>query len=697
MEKFFYPRSLVVFGASTAKTSLANIVLLNNSQNGYQGRLYGIGSREGELAGIKIYKNVMDLPETPDVAIFLTPAKTIPALMRACGEKGITHVVIEAGGFSEYSLEGRTLEDEVSQIADKYNMKVIGPNCVGTINFDVKMMMPFSFFSNIPAEAGKVALIVQSGGVGGTFLRSFHGYGITPGKFVAIGNKLQLDETHFLEYLLQDEKTEIITAYLEGFKRGREFFDLAMRSPKPIIVLKSNRSQASEKIAQSHTTALSGSDDVAGAAFKQAAIIRVEDEINLINAVKIIGIPLMRGRRVAVLSRSGGHAVLTADACAKLGFEMTPFPESFLKKIKTIYHTRVIAHQNPLDLGEIFDYTIFTDILEEALKLDVFDGVLFNHLYVAQYEAQMSRTFLQGVEKLVAKYKKPVALAMISAREEIMDVSKNYSFPIFTAPLEAAEALHISLAYYESRQSRDSRGKEPVYKINKNVIHNIKARCGEEKRIALTNEALEICAACGIEPVKSQLLRNTASPETISLRYPVALKLLSRDASHKTDIGGVRLNIGNKKDLLNACVQMLKTFANLKPRPAIDGFLVQEMAKEGVEFFVGGRRDNTFGPMVMAGMGGIYIEIFKDTSIRLAPVTKREAMKMLQELKAYPMLQGARGEKRADINALVDIICRISFMMAAQPGIGQIDLNPVIVHPQGQGVSIVDARVFFEK
>ncbi|HQM43075.1 MAG TPA: acetate--CoA ligase family protein, partial [Smithellaceae bacterium] len=186
-------------------------------------------------------------------------------------------------------------------------------------------------------------------------------------------------------------------------------------------------------------------------------------------------------------------------------------------------------------------------------------------------------------------------------------------------------------------------------------------------------------------------------PGRISLRYPVALKLLSRDASHKTDIGGVRLNIRNKKDLLSAFAEMKSAIGKLKQRPAIDGFLIQEMAKDGVEFFVGGRRDNTFGPIVMVGLGGIHIEIFKDTAIRLAPVTKREAKEMLQELKAYPLLQGARGEKRADINALVDVICRVAFMMTAEAGIGQIDLNPVIVHPQGQGVSIVDARVFFEK
>ncbi|HPD56309.1 MAG TPA: acetate--CoA ligase family protein [Smithellaceae bacterium] len=697
MEKFFYPRSLAVFGASATKTSLANIVLLNNLQNGYQGKLYAVGSREGELSGIKIYKSVRDLPETPDVAIFLTPAATIPALLQDCGEKGITHIVIESGGFSEYSQGGKTLEEEVLRIAERYGMKIIGPNCVGTINFDIKMMMPFGFFSNIPQKAGKVALIVQSGGVGGTFLRSFAGYGVTPGKFVAIGNKLQLDETHFLEYLLSDPQTEIITAYLEGFKRGREFFNLAMQSEKPIIVLKSNRSEASQKIAQSHTTALSVSDDVTEAAFKQAAIIRVEDEINLINAVKIIGLPPMRGRRVAVLSRSGGHAVLTADACAKLGFEMVPFPESFLKKLKTIYHTKVIAHQNPLDLGEIFDYTIFTHILEEALKLDCFDGVLFNHLYIAQYEAEMSHTFLQGVEKLVAKYQKPVALAMISEREEILAVSKSYSFPIFTSPLEAADALHTSFSYHEQKKLRDGRGKEPAYKINRKSIARTESISRAQKRILLTNEALDICAACGIKPVKSQVMRGAKLGEKISLRYPVALKLLSRDASHKTDIGGVRLNIQNRKDLLKAHAEMRKSLSRLKPRPTLDGFLIQEMAEKGIEFFVGGRRDALFGPLVMAGVGGIFIEIFKDTSIRLAPVTKNEAIDMLQGLKAYPLLKGARGAKSADIKALADIICRASFLLNTNNNIAEVDLNPVIVHPQGEGVSIVDARIFLKK
>jgi acyl-CoA synthetase (NDP forming) len=694
MEKFFYPRSLVVFGASTTKMNLGQIVLLNNKKIGYEGALYGVGSKAGDVNGVPVYTDVADLPETPDVAIFLTPAKTIPALMEACGQKGIRRIVIESGGFSEYSSGNYSLEKEVLKVAEKYDMKVIGPNCVGTVNYDIKMMMPFTFFKDVPT-GGRVGLIAQSGGVGATYLRAINGYGIKPGKFVATGNKLQLDEVDFLEYFLHDDKTDIITVYLEGFKRGRAFFDLAMQSEKPIIVQKANRSPLSAKIAQSHTTALSNNDEVVNGSFRQAAVIRIEDELDLINAIKVIRIPLMKGRRVAVLSRSGGHAVLSADACARYGFDIIPFPPSFIEKLKTIYNTRIIAHQNPLDLGEIFDYTIFTAILEEVLKLSTYDGVLFNHIYSAHFEAEMSRTFLTGVEKLVAKYQKPVCLAMISGREEILDVSKNHTFPIFTSPLEAASALHVSLNYYERKEARNARGKVPSYDVDLRTISTIRERCLLEARIPLTDEALKICSAAGLQPVKSTVIGNAKSVGRVPLKYPVALKLISRDASHKSDVGGVVTNIINKKTLLATVAEMEKTLKRLKPRPTIDGFLIQEMAPPGIECFVGGRRDQAFGPIIIVGLGGVFIEIFKDTSIRLAPVTKKEAADMLKELQAYPLLLGARGKGHADVKALVEVICRVSTLLTNCPDISEMDLNPVIVHPDGQGVSIVDARVFF--
>jgi len=694
MEKFFYPRSIVVFGASVTKMNLGQIVLLNNKQNGYEGNLYGVGSQEGDVGGVRVYKDVSSLPETPDVAIFLTPAKTIPPLMEACGRKGIDRIVIESGGFSEYSHGDHSLEKDVLSVARKYNMKVIGPNCVGTVNFDIKMMMPFGFFKDIK-PGGRVGLIAQSGGIGGTYMRAIGGYGIIPGKFAAIGNKLMLDEADFLDYFLRDEKTDVVTVYLEGFKRGRAFHDLALQAEKPIIVQKSNRSPVSARIAQSHTTALSSNDEVVDGAFRQSAVIRVDDEAQFVNAVKIIRLPLMKGRRVAVLSRSGGHAVLSADACAQYGFDLVPFPTSFIDKLKTIYHTRVIAHQNPLDLGEIFDYTLFTDILEEAMKLEDVDGVLFNHLYSAHYEAEMSRTFLTGVDGLVAKYQKPVSVAMISDREEIVDISMNHPYPIFTSPLEAAAALDVSATYYERLMARKGRGEETVYDMDLAAIQGIRDHCCLENRIPLTHEALAVCSAIGLTPVAGKVIGGAGSVCNHALRYPVALKLLSRDASHKSDVGGVKIRIRTEEALRQAVAEMEAALKPLDPRPAIDGFLVQEMAPDGIECFVGGRQDPVFGPIVMVGLGGVFIEIFKDTALRMAPVTKREAKDMLAELKAYQILLGVRGKGRADMHALGEVICRVSALMAACSDLSEMDLNPVMVHPEGQGVSIVDARVFF--
>lgn len=694
MEKFFTPRSIVVFGASVTKLNLGQIVLLNNQQIGYPGHLYGVGSQAGDLRGIPVYTRVADVPEVPDVAIFLTPAQTVPGLMRECGEKGITHIVIESGGFSEYSSGDHTLEEEVLDVARTYGMKVIGPNCVGTVHFDHKMMMPFAFFKDIP-QGGRLSLISQSGGVGGSYLRGVSGYGIKPGKFAATGNKLQLDEADFLDYFIKDPKTDVIALYLEGFKRGRTFFDLARQSEKPIIIQKSNRAPESAKIAQSHTTALSGDDAVVDGALAQAACIRVDNEMDFIDAIRAVSLPPMKGSRVAVLSRSGGHAVLSADACAKYGFEMAPFPPSYIEKLKTIYHTRVIAHQNPLDLGEIFDYTIFTTILEEALKLDLYDGVLFNHLYSSDFEGDMSRTFLAGVAKLVETYSKPVFLTMISDREELLDIQKNQPFPVFTSPLEAAAALWVSKSHHEAMTARNARGPLPGCPIDLNAVEAIRLQCARENRAPLTDEALAVCLASGISPVRGFVVKDPSELKKVPFGYPLAVKLLSRDASHKSDVGGVALNLQNRRALIQAMNDMKDGLYCMQPKPTIDGFLIQQMAADGVECFVGGRRDAAFGPVIVVGLGGIFVEIFKDTSIRLAPVTMREASEMIRKLKAYPLLSGARGKAKADCEALANVICRISALLDRCSFIEEIDLNPVIVHPEGKGISLVDARIFF--
>jgi acetate---CoA ligase (ADP-forming) len=695
MEKFFYPRSLVVIGVSITRLNLGHIIVLNNRQKGYEGNIYGVGREEGNIAGAPVYDSVDKLPEIPDVAIIISPAHTVPDFMEACGSKGIKRIVIESGGFSEYAEGQQTLEKKVLEIADRYGIRFIGPNCIGIVNFDIKMMMPFGFFPKTPS-GGRVAMIVQSGGVGSSYLGEFGDNAIIPGKFAAIGNKLQIDEVDVLEYLLRDEKTDVITMYLEGFKRGRAFFDLAVHSHKPLIVHKYNRSNLTAKIAQSHTTALSADDSVVDAAFRQAAVIRAEDDIDFISAVKIIRLPLMKSRRVAVLSRSGGHAVMTVDACAKFGFSLVDFPPAFIENLKTIYNTRVIAHQNPLDLGEIFDYTIFTKILEEALKLQDVDGVLFNHLYIASYEGEMSRDFLSNISKLVQQYQKPVAMTMVTDAQELANISMNQEYPVFTTPLMAAKALNMSATYCEEKTARDAKGKTVHFDIKASEIETIKDLCASEKRIPLTDEALKIAAAAGIPCITGMTVQSAKEAESAALDFPVAVKLLSRDASHKSDVGGVKLNIRNHGELVQSIQDMEEQFKKMIPPPIIDGFLIQKMANDGVECFVGGRQDPIFGPIVIAGLGGIFLEIFKDTAIRLAPVTKNEALDMLRQMQAYPVLQGARGKKIADIEALADVICRVSQLLVKVPQIAEIDLNPVMVHEAGKGVSIVDSRVFFK-
>lgn len=695
MKTFFNPKSMVIVGVSLTKINLGKIILLNNVQQGYKGKLYGISTQEGEIEGVKIYKDIMDLPEVPEVAIIITSAKTVPDLVEKCGKKGITHVVIESGGFSEYSDQEQNLETKIVEIAHAYGIKIIGPNCIGTINFEDKVFMPFAFFGKeIPF--GNVSMISQSGGVGNTYLHALPENHIFINKFVSIGNKLILDEADFLRYYVnEDDATKIIVCYLEGFNRGGEFAAIARASDKPIIVHKSNRSPMSAKIAQSHTTALSASDAVVDAAFAQSGIIRAEDEEDVVKAVKAMQLPLMKGRNVAVLSRSGGHAVISADACAKYNFNLITFPPSFVDTIRTLYNSRVIAHQNPLDLGEIFDYTIFGKIVEETIKLDEVDGILFNHLYQSAYEGAMSRTFLDNVERLIKEYNKPVMITMISDAKELLDVNMNHPMPIFATPYSAAHALDISAKYHATSQM-----KKDSCAVNSQKIQKVKARFStirdNHEKDPLLHESIEFCRSIGVPMPTGALISSADEIDNLQCEFPVAVKIVSADAAHKTEVDGVKLNIVSAEQLREAFLQMKASLHDYNPHAQFSGVYVQTMAKAGTEFFVGAKKDPVFGPIVVVGLGGIYVELFKDVAIRLAPVTKQEALRMIQELKSARLFSGFRGKEPLDADALGDVIMTLSEAIAAIDEISDIECNPVIVYSHGQGCMAVDARIFLK-
>ncbi len=691
LDTFFNPRSIVFTGVSLKKITLGKIALLNNLKRGWDGTLYGIGSEKGEVEGIPVHTSILDLPETPDVCVILTPANTVLHFIRECAEKGTRHVVIETAGFSEYSEGNTTLEEDILETAREHGIRLIGPNCVGASNSKTGMMNAFGFFAREEKESD-IATISQSGGIGNTIMRILNDNHLFWKKFVSIGNKLDLDETDFTDYFLQDDTIGKIVFYLESFKRGREFFNLAMSSEKPLIIFKSNRSPGSAKIAQSHTTAISTGDDIVEAALKQSAAVRVQDEHEMAVAAKVLHLPPMKGNRVAVLSRSGGHAVITADACSKYAFDMVEFPESYIENLGNIYHTRVINHQNPLDLGEIFDYTIFTKIVEETLKLDLIDGIVFNHMYQSSYEAESSRTFLNSLVDLVAKYGKPIAVSLTTNAEEYLDISKDHPFPIFTTPEEAVKSLRISLDYFERKRDRDTRGEVRESGLDRKTIGAVTERCAAENRIPLTDEALEICRAASIEVTDYEVVMRDGDTRGLKIDFPVALKLLAKDASHKSDVGGVVLGIGDASELAREIEAM-----NIRADNAglsVKGFMVQPMAPAGDEFFIGARRDPVFGAGVVAGLGGIYIEVFRDRAIRVAPVTEREARSMIRELASWPIIQGTRGRAALDEEYFVDLIQKVSWLIWREESIQEIDLNPVILHEKGKGGTIVDARIY---
>ncbi len=694
MKTFFYPRSMVVVGASPTKQNLGHLILINNVQRGCTVRLYGVGSEEGEIAGVHVYRNVADLPEVPDLALFIIPAAAIPDQLEECGKLGIRRVVIESGGFSEFSREkSNALEEKLLDIAACHDIRFIGPNCIGAVNYDLNLLMPFLLYKNT-LPGGRVGIISQSGGIGHYYLEHLPENSVRPGKMVSIGNKLQIDETDFLEYFLEDEHTDQVIIYLEGFKRGRDFFHTALSASKPVILHKANRNPQSALIARSHSAALSASDDVVDGLCRQAAIIRVEDDEEAIRSVKILQQPLMRGRRIAVLSRSGGHAVISADACSQYGFELVPFPDSFFDKLDTLYRQRVIARQNPLDLGEIFDYRIYGRILEETLKLDCVDGVLFNHIYQSHYEAEMSRTFLGELDGLIRKYNKPVAVAAITDVAETTELVKNY--PVYASPLAAIKALNASAAYARQRERRDARGRSRTFSFVLPEAHARLDRLIREKRHPLADECIDLLTAAGLSFVRSWKISEADDLDGLNITFPVAVKLLSSEASHKSDVGGVRLNLTDRISLMRALAEIRISVKEKFPNVSVEGFLVQEMVSEGLECFVGGRQDPVFGPVVVAGVGGIFLEIFRNSAVRIAPVTPSEALDMLQELRSWPILQGSRGQAPRDVEALSDLICRVAALLNAVPQIAEIDLNPVFVHAAGQGISLADARILIK-
>lgn len=695
MKEFFETKSLAVIGVSDQPTNLAKRIIDNLLLNKYKGKIIPVGRASGNVFGFPIIQSVKDFKGKIDGAVILTPASTIPDLMEECGQKGIRWITIESGGFAEFGDVGLDLSNRIKKIAARYGIRIIGPNCIGVINTKIGLTTPFPAVPKI--KSGPLSVMSQSGGVGLTYLKEFGDEYVGFSKFTSIGNKLDVDEVDILKVYMEDPDTEVIAAYLEGFSRGREFFKIAKAGKKPIIVHKSNVTPLTQTIAASHTAAMLSDDAVVDQALRQAGVIRVESIRDMLNTVKIFLLPPMRGNRLAVISRSGGHAVIASDACYKYGFELPEFPEQIIQQVYRHSRSDVIKLTNPMDLGTMYHLQTYKEILRDLLRHPGFDGMCFLLPNFSRFKSDILEELINWIVHLNKTYNKPLVFCLHSWDMELRQEKELFAgFPIYESMEEAIAALAASRdfgMYMERRVKKIAKPKVSGGAAAKQIKAFIK-----QKRSSVGAEGFSLLENYSIP---TPMCRLAFSPEEAAriateMGFPVVLKVESPDALHKTDVGGVILNIKNKAAVKSAFRHIKKVLLQSKPDADFSGCLVQSMAPDGLDLIIGGKWDKDFGPVIMLNWGGIFAEAFKKPVIRLAPVIKDDALAMINSIQGHEILHGYRNLPKRDLNALADTLVAASYLISDIPKIKEMDLNPVRIFAEGDGVMALDVRLILK-
>lgn len=649
-----------------------------------------MGRHEGQVHGIPILASVSELPDDVGLAVILTPATTVPDLVDACGRKGIERVVIESGGFTEFSDAGRVLGERVAAVARRWGIRFVGPNCISVINMENGLCLPFARLDPEAAMPGPVSVLAQSGGVSITYLILLSETGLGANKVVSIGNKADLNEIDYLAYLLDDPGTDIVCLYLESMEQGRRLLELASSSSKPVIIQKANRGRASAQIAFSHTAALTSDDDIVDAALRQAGVSRAQTFDEAVALAQGSRLPPVRGDDLLIVSRSGGHAVVAADAAAAHGFQLMPIPKEFAGQVQRMFRANVIAPTNPLDLGAIFDFDLYGRIVEKSLRTLDPHALLLIHTYSSGAEAAMSKQLVHRLDALVRKLKRPVALCAFPQGAEVNKLQHETEFPVFTEIEAAVRALAAS----RDRHTGPSRLRplpsttpERADKVETLVAH---------KGALTTDAALDLCASFGIPVEEWALVSDEESAQfaAAAFGYPVALKGLSPQITHKSDAGLLALDVANEHELRGAFAHVSAALERHSGSGETGRVMVQRMISGGREVIIGGKRDPSFGPIVMFGLGGVYVEALQDVFFRLAPLTREVARQMMEELQGRHLLEGVRGRAPVDLESVADALLSMSDLLVACPEVVEIEVNPLVVSEER--AAAIDARALLQ-
>jgi len=691
MEKFFYAHSVAVVGVSEDPDNLAQGIVNNLLEFGYQGKIFLVGRRPGTTFGLPIFAGLADLPEPVDLAAILTPAPSVPALVEQCGRLGISRVVVESGGFSELGEAGRALEDKVRALLTKYRLRLVGPNGLGLVNMEIGLALPFSHMRPKPRR-GNISILAQSGGVGMHLLAWMAREGLGLNKFLSLGNKLNVGENEVLDYLLKDPGTAAIYLYLEGMQDGRELLRLAQGSAKPIFLHQPNVGPETAAIARSHTASLSSDETVLDAACRQGGILRVRSQGEFLVGAKLAAQPPVKGNRLVVLSRSGGEAVITAYACRQWGFELPALSPRLVQLIEQRARSGVIRPTNPIDLGDIFDFSVYSEVAAALCRDPEVDAILINYGPLGESERDGAREAIRAIIATAKEAEKPLAISVVCTLDEEDYLRESLNFPVFHFPGEAVRALAYSRFFARRPSLRLFDTPAPLFQAKEAAAVLSAAPGGDFLPLP---RALAFTAALGITtaPWQAAATPAAAAAAAASLGYPVVLKLSAPGLVHKTEVGGVLLNLKGTKAVTAGFAELSSLAREHVPPGEPWEVLVMAQAAAGREILLGARRDQAFGPVVVFGAGGVETEVLEDVALRIAPINEAEARALIAETKIGLVLAGVRGLPPADLKALGRALVTLSQAMVQFPQVQEVDLNPVRVFPGSPGLLALDARV----
>jgi acetyltransferase len=693
LDNFFAPDSVAVIGASREVGKVGYELLKNLLDSNFPGAVYPVNPKASEILGLKAYPSVTDVPDQIGLAMIVVPARFTPTVIRECGQKGIDSTVIISAGFKEAGSEGTKLEQEVSGLIKDFDMRVLGPNCLGVI--DTASRLNASFAPGMPPK-GKIAFFSQSGALGTAILDWAIEGGIGFSKFISLGNKMDISESDLLIALADDPETNVILGYIEGVKDGKSFMEAAIDATKkkPVIIVKSGSTAAGARAASSHTGTLAGSENAFQAAFKQCGVIRAPTVEALFDYALVLAYqPLPERNRLAIVTNAGGPGIIAADACERSQLTMASFQQ---KTIEDLHGSLppTAAIYNPVDV--IGDAK--ADRYLSALQAIEGDGntdmvlVLLTPQAMTEPEAtarNMIDTFSGGSKPMVATF-----MGGASVKEGIDILGKNM-IPTYTNPERAIAALEAA-SRYSNWKNAAVRQEEERFPIDRDKVKEILGRAEHQSENTITGrDAMEVLSEYGL--VVPRMAFAETGPEAAAVAdeigYPVVVKISSPDILHKSDIGGVRLGLSSASEVERAFEEVVSAARRFMPSALIMGVTVDQMVPAGKEVILGMAKDPDFGPMLMFGLGGIYVEVLKDVAFRIAPLNRREATSMISEIRAYQLLRGVRGEEPADIDGIVDSLLKLSQLVTDFPEIIEMDVNPLMVMTSGKGVVAVDSRI----